>query len=206
VIRSMIVAVLTLAAARMARRALRRGAGQYAEIMAALWGITGLLLTAATANTAKARNTEDRLNALVPRIPVPQPAPATTAGGSGTGSDSSSAASNSAYAMGGGTQISYDPAGSGNNGGQNSQTSGQIGSSSPHTHSMTHYHSSSGDLQNVVNSNQITLNALVPAHNALRGSHVNLIGTVNGLVSDHSQLIADHNNLKQAIINAGVLN
>ena len=203
--RGLIAVLLALLAARMARRALRSGAGQYAEIMAALWQTAGLL-AAATANTAKTRSIESRLNILVPRIPVPQNAPATGAGGAGGGSDTSSGAGNSSYDMGGGTVISYNPGSSGNNGGNSgSTTSNQIGGASPHVHDMTHFHTSSGDLQNMVNATRDSHSALVVTVNQLRNSHGNLVGTVNNLAADHSQLINDHKNLIGALKNTNVL-
>ena len=223
--RKLILTLLAVLAARMAKRALARGAGQYAEIMAALWSLMVLILAAGTANTAKTRNVEDRLNALVPRIPVPQTAPGTSAGGASTGGNSSYSTSNGSYSTSNGsysmssTGISYNPQGSGNDGGNNSVTSGQIGGASAHYHSMTHTHSSSSDLQNLFNALQGSYSNTVPALNALQASHSNLVPAVNALqgsysttvsqlnnlASDHAQLIADHNNLKQAIINSGLL-
>jgi len=150
-VRKLIMTAVALLAVRMAARALKRGAGDYAAITAALWAIAGQLALAGTANTAKTRAVEDRLNALVPRIPVPQTAPGTTA----------------------------------------SETSGQIGGASAHYHSMTHYHTSSGDLQNVFNATQGSYSSTVPA--------------LNDVISDHVQLLADHNNLKAALIASGVL-
>lgn len=183
-VRKLIMTAVALLAVRMAARALKRGAGDYAAITAALWAIAGQLALAGTANTAKTRAVEDRLNALVPRIPVPQTAPGTTASGA-------SATSNSSYSMGGGTNVSYNPSSSGNEGGTNSETSGQIGGASAHYHSMTHYHTSSGDLQNVFNATQGSYSSTVPA--------------LNDVISDHVQLLADHNNLKAALIASGVL-
>lgn len=203
--RKLFLVLLAMLAVRMAARAVRRGAGDYARVSAALWAVAGQMALAGTANTAKARNIEDRLNILVPRIPVPQAEPGTTAGGVAGGSNTSYSGSNTSYSMGGGTQISYDPAGSSNDGGVSSQTSGQIGGASAHYHSMTHHHTSSGDLQNVVNSTQGSFSNLVPAFNALQGSHSNLVPVVNNLVSDHAQLITDHNNLKAALKASGVL-
>jgi hypothetical protein len=156
----LILTLLAALAARMARRTLRRGTGDYAAIMAALWELAGLIAMAA--GTAKSRATESRLNALVPRIPVPQFQPGTTASGVGPM---------------GSTNVAYNPQNSVNEGGNNSSTSGQVGSASPHTHSMTHMHSSSSDLEAVVSN----------------------------LASDHSQLVADHNNLKAALAGTGVL-
>ena len=222
--RKLILVLVLMLAARMAKRTLAREAGPYAEIMAALWRVTGLLLAAGTANTAKTRGLEDRLNLLVPRIPVPQTAPGTSASGTGSSSDGSYSTSNSSYStsngsysMGGGTYVTSNPGG--NDGGTNSVTSGQIGGASAHYHSMTHYHVSSADLQSIFNalqgsySNTVpAVNALqgsysntVPAVNALQSSHAGLVAVTNSLVSDHARLITDHNNLKQAIINSGLL-
>jgi len=183
-VRGLIVILLAMLAARMARRALKHGAGQYAEIMAALFQVTGMLLAASAANTAKARNVEDRLNALVPRVPFPQAAPGTSAGGTAAGT-------NSSYDMGGGLGITYN-SGSGNQGGgPGSSTSGQIGGASAHYHDMTHFHTNSTDLQS--------------AFNALRDSHSALVPAFNNLVNDHAQLITDHNSLKVALVNSGIL-
>jgi hypothetical protein len=225
-VRKLTLILLAMLAARMAKRALARGAGQYAEIMAALWQVTGLLLTASTGNTPKTRNIEDRLNALVPRIPVPQSAPGTSAGGTSGGSNSSYGASNSSYTtsnssygMGGGTSVTYVNTGVGNGGVGGATTSGQVGGAAAHYHTMAHAHTSSGDLEAVFNalrdshSNLVpafnTLrdshSNLVPAVNALQASHSNLVPVVNNLVSDHGQLITDHNNLKTALMNSGVL-
>ncbi len=223
--RKILLILLAMIAARMARRALKRGTGQYAEIMAALWRLTGLILAAGTAGTAKARNTEDRLNALVPRIPVPQPAPGTSASGVASGSNSSYSTSNSSYStsngsysMGGGTQVTSNTQGSDNDGGANSTTSG-ASAGTPHTHSMTHFHTSAADLQNVFNALQGSYSNTIPAYNALQGSYSNtipalnalqgshsaLVPVVNALVNDHAQLITDHNNLKAALVSSGLL-
>jgi hypothetical protein len=157
----LLAALLVMAVAWMARRTLKRETGNYAAIMTGLAELAGLI-AASNAGTAKSRATESRLNALVPRIPVPQFQPGTTASGVGPM---------------GSTNVAYNPQNSVNEGGNNSSTSGQVGSASPHTHSMTHMHSSSSDLEAVVSN----------------------------LASDHSQLVADHNNLKAALAGTGVL-
>lgn len=136
------------------------------------------------AGTAKSRLTEDRLNALVPRIPVPQSDPGQGAGGASTGG-------NSSFSMSGGTTISYNPGSSGNNGGSGSQTSGQIGGASAHVHDMTHYHTNSSDLQTVVNT--------------LQGSYSTTVAQLNTLKDDHNQLVADHTTLRTTLKNTGVL-
>ena len=88
--RKLILLALALLAARMARRALARGAGDYTAIMAALWSLIHMTAMAGTANTAKTRATEARLNAVVARTPTPQATPGTTAaGGQSSGGNSS---------------------------------------------------------------------------------------------------------------------
>jgi hypothetical protein len=77
----LMLTLLAMAAAFMARRALKRGTGDYAALIAGLWVLAGQIAMTGTANTAKARATEARLTALVPRIPVQQTAPGTTASG-----------------------------------------------------------------------------------------------------------------------------
>jgi len=224
--RKLIMIALAMLAVRMAARALRRGSsGDYARVSAALWAIAGQMALAGTANTAKTRNIEDRLNLLVPRIPVPQTAPSTGAnGGQSSGGNSSYSTSNSSYStsngsysMGGGTAVTSNPGG--NDGGSNSNTSGQIGGAAAHYHSMTHYHVSSADLQNIFNALQGSYSNTIPALNALQGSYSNTIpalnqlqssysatiSQLNSLAADHNQVVADHNNLKQAIINSGLL-
>jgi hypothetical protein len=224
--RRLIMIALALLAVRMAARALRRAGGDYAQVMAALWAIAGQLALAGTANTAKTRNIEDRLNLLVPRIPVPQSQPVTGAGGgTSSGGNSSYSATNSSYSTTNGsysmgsTVIGYNPQGSSNDGGNSSSTSGQIGGASAHYHSMTHYHTSSSDLQNLfnalqgsysstvpaVNALQGSYSGLVPAVNALQGSYSTTISSLNNLASDHNQLVADHNALKAAVVATGLL-
>ena len=210
--RKLILFVLALLAVRMAARALRRSGGDYARVSAALWAIAGQLALAGTANTAKTRALEDRLNLLVPRIPVPQAQPGTGAGGGqSSGGNSSYSTSNGSYSTSNGsysmgsTGISYNPQGSGNDGGNSSVTSGQIGGASAHYHSMTHMHSSSSDLQDLFNALQGSYSSTVPAVNALQGSYSTTITGLNALMADHNQLVADHNNLKATLVSSGIL-
>jgi hypothetical protein len=223
--RKLILFVLALLAVRMAARALRRGGGDYARVSAALWAIAGQLALAGTANTAKTRALEDRLNLLVPRIPVPQAQPGTGAGGGqSSGGNSSYSTSNGSYSTSNGSYsmgsvvIGYNPQGSGNDGGNSSTTSG-ASAGTAHTHSMTHYHTSSSDLQSLfnalqgsysntvpaVNALQSSYSSTIPAVNALQASYSTTITGLNGLMADHNQLVADHNALKQAIVNSGLL-
>ena len=184
-IRKLIMAALALLAARMARRSLRREAGPYAEITAALWQVTGMLLTASTPSTAKTRSIQNRLNAIIPSIPTPQATPgASAAGGQSSGG-------NSSFSMGGGTNITYN-SGSGNQGGgPGSNTSGQIGGAAAHTHDMTHFHTSSTALENDFNT--------------LQGSYSGTIAKLNSLMTDHNNLVADVASLKATLKASGVL-
>lgn len=138
---------------------------------------------ASAASSPKTRSVEDRLNAIVPRVPVPKNDPGQNANGATTGG-------NTSFGMNGGTQVTYS-AGSGNNGGSNSQTSGQIGGASAHVHDMTHYHTSSSDLQTVFN--------------ALRDSYSTTVSQLNGLSGDHNQLVSDHSTLRSTVKATGVL-
>jgi hypothetical protein len=202
--RKLFLILLALLAARMAKRALARGAGQYAEIMAALWSLTSMIAATGTVNTSKAYNIEQRVNALVPRIPVPQPSPATGAAGAPGGSNSSYSTSNGSYSMGV-INCTANSGSSNQGGGPGSNTSGQIGGASAHYHDMTHYHTTASDLESTFNALQGTMSTLVPAFNTLQGSHSSLVPVVNALAADHSQLVTDHNNLKTALVNANVL-
>ena len=183
--RKIILLALALLAARMARRALARGAGDYTAIMAALWSLIHMTAMAGTANTAKTRATEARLNAVVARTPTPQAAPGTTAaGGQASGG-------NSSFSMGGGTNITYN-SGSGNQGGgPGSNTSGQIGGAAAHYHDMTHYHTDSTALDSIFN--------------ALQGSYSGTISHLNSLMTDHNNLVADVTSLKSALKASGIL-
>jgi hypothetical protein len=202
--RKLFLTGLALLAAYMARRALRRGAGDYAEIMSALWTLTSMIAATGTVNTSKAYNIEQRVNALVPRIPVPQPAPATGAGGTAAGSNSSYSTTNSSYSMGV-INATANSGSSNQGGGPGSNTSGQIGGAAAHVHDMTHYHTSSADLEGVFNTLQGSYSNTIPALNALQASHSSLVPVVNNLVTDHGKLLTDHNNLKTALINANIL-
>jgi len=210
----------------------------FAVLAAALAWLTTWLpaaIAAVPAAAEKAYAVEDRLNALVPKIPSPKAAPAAHSDSTSGPGDGSYSASNSSYAMGGGTLVSYNPQGSGNNGGSNSNTSGvgapaytggadnggvtsgQIGGASQHyhdmshahgndhDHSMTHYHTSSGDLQNVVNSTQGSHTTLVSTVNALKSSHSSLVSSMQGLQASHAALSDRHNELLTALKNTKLL-
>ena len=225
--RKLILIALALLAVRMAARALRRGgAGDYASVSAALWALAGQLALAGTANTAKTRALEDRLNLLVPRIPVPQSQPGTGAGGGqASGGNSSYSTSNSSYSTTNGSysmgvvNATANSGSSNQGGGPGSNTSGQIGGAAAHYHDMTHYHTSSADLEGVFNALQASYSNTVPALNQLQASHSALVPTVNtlqasysttitnlnNLMSDHNQLVTDHNALKAAVVATGLL-
>jgi hypothetical protein len=109
-------------------------------LLAMIWGTA-----MSTTNTAKARNTEQRVSGLVTAVVGLKSQQGTFAGFSGA---------NQSQAMPGGMIITYNPQNSANEGGNNSQTSGQIGGAAAHVHSMTHYHTESVDLQTNVNKLQ----------------------------------------------------
>lgn len=138
--RKAVMILLALAAIRLLPRTLRREA-RALELFTVLFQMAAM----ATANTSKAYSTEKRVGTVEGKVGTMQSQRGTFAGFSG---------SNSSFPMAGGTVIGYNPQGSGNNGGDSSQTSGQIGGASAHYHSMTHYHTSSTDLQNVFNALQ----------------------------------------------------
>ncbi len=167
------------------------------------WSLPYAVMPPSATAMEKARAVEKRLNAVVGQIPAPQDMPATASDSSYSASDGSSSASNSSYStsnssygMSGGTQVTYT-AGSGNNGGgSGSQTSGQIGGASAHVHDMTHYHTSSSDLQSVFNALRDSHSNLVPAFNTLRDSHSDLVPTVNTLRGSHGNLVTAVNALR----------
>jgi hypothetical protein len=185
--------MLAAAAAWLARRALRRAA-PYAEVMSALWAACGLLLLAGTANTAKTRAVEDRLNALVPRIPVPQAAPATgAAGGQASGGNSSYSTSNGSYSTSNG---SYSVAG------QNT-IPGAPGGANAAWYSAVN--ATVGALFGAFNAIQSSYSNTIPAINALQGSYSTTISSLNSLVADHNALVTDHKNLKTTLTSSGIL-
>ena len=178
--------MLAAAAAWLARRALRRAA-PYAEVMSALWAACGLLLLAGTANTAKTRAVEDRLNALVPRIPVPQAAPATgAAGGQASGGNSSYSTSNGSYSVAGQNTIPGAP------GGANAAWYSAV-------------NATVGALFGAFNAIQSSYSNTIPAINALQGSYSTTISSLNSLVADHNALVTDHKNLKTTLTSSGIL-
>ncbi len=220
--RKIVLLALAMLAARMARRALARGGGDYAAVISALWELASLILAAGTANTAKTRNIEDRLNLLVPRIPVPQAAPVTGAnGGQSSGGNSSYSASNSSYST---SNSSYSTSNSSYNfsngipGGGTFTVDGTNwlvamqdalnelqGSYSNTVPAVNALQGSYSNTVPALNALQASHSNLVPAVNALQGSYSTTIAQLNNMAADHNSLVSDHNNLKQAIINSGLL-
>src|ERR1035437_10059799 len=199
--------MLAAAAAWLARRALRRAA-PCAEVMSALWAACGLLLLAGTANTAKTRAVEDRLNALVPRIPVPQAAPATgAAGGQASGGNSSYSTSNGSYSTSNG---SYSVAGQytipGAPGGANAAwyyaVNATVGALFGAFNAIQSSYSSTTP---AINALQSSYSSTIPAINALQGSYSTTISSLNSLVADHNALVTDHKNLKTTLTSSGIL-
>lgn len=199
--RKIFLIALAFLAARMAGRALRREA----EVISLLWTLVQSIAVAGTANTAKTRSVEERVSAVViPRLPIQQFSPGPAGDSSSNATNTSYTTSNGSFSMGGGTLVTSD-SGSGNNGGSSSLTSGQIGGASAHVHSMTHYHVSNVDLQNIFNALQGTMSNVVPMVNQLRSSHSDLVGTVNQLRSSHTNLISSHNTLISKLGSANIL-
>src|ERR1035437_8077116 len=206
--------MLAAAAAWLARRALRRAA-PCAEVMSALWAACGLLLLAGTANTAKTRAVEDRLNALVPRIPVPQAAPATgAAGGQASGGNSSYSTSNGSYSTSNGSYSTsngiYSVAGQntipGAPGGANaawySAVNATVGALFGAFNAIQSSYSSTIP---AINALQGSYSSTIPAINALQGSYSTTISSLNSLVADHNALVTDHKNLKTTLTSSGIL-
>jgi len=126
-----------------------------AALVVLIW-LTGLAVTA-PGNTAKARNTEDRVNAMVPLTATTANTANANAAAVGTlqsqaGSVPSPSGTNTSYPMPGGFDVTYAVSTT-NNGGNNSTTSSSSAGTA-HTHSMTHLHTNTNDLQDVVNQIQ----------------------------------------------------
>lgn len=145
--RKAVMILLALLALRLLPKAVRREA-RALELFTVLFQMAAM----AAANTSKAYSTEKRVSTAEQNIGGLKNTVSTIQGQQGTFSGFSG--SNNSYSMGGGTEVTYDPSSSGNEGGNNSHTSGQIGGAAAHYHDMTHHHSSSGDLQNVFNALQ----------------------------------------------------
>ncbi len=206
--RKLILLALAAIAARMGRRALARGGGEYAAVMSALWELAGLILAAGTAGTAKTRAVEDRLNLLVPRIPVPQAAPVPGSnGGQSSGGNSSFSNSNSAFTTG---NSSYSIAGQNSvsaPGGSYSQAWAQqvqatIGTLFPAFNAIQGSYSNTIPAFNALVG---SYSATVPAFNALQASYSGTIANLNALVADHNQLVNDHQNLITTLKNTRVI-
>jgi hypothetical protein len=98
-----------------------------------------------TATHSKAVSTENRVNNLVGDVSTTNKNVAKITSQQGTFGGFSGV--NQSQSMPSGMVVTYDPSNSGNEGGSNSSTSGQIGGAAAHTHSMTHKHTESSDLQ-----------------------------------------------------------
>lgn len=120
-----------------------------------------------TATHSKAVNTENRVNKLVGDVSTTNANVAKITSQQGTFAGFSGA--NQSQAMPSGMVVTYDPTNSSNEGGSNSSTSGQIGGAAAHTHSMTHKHTESADLQ--------------AKFNALQSSFADICGRLNVLYS-----------------------
>ena len=120
-----------------------------------------------TATHSKAVSTENRLNTLVGSVSTTNANVATLKSAQGTFGGFSGA--NQSQSMPSGLTVTYDPSNSGNEGGSNSSTSGQIGGAAAHTHSMTHKHTESADLQ--------------AKFNALQSSFSDICGRLNSMYS-----------------------
>jgi hypothetical protein len=183
---------------------------------ALLWWLPAAIMPPMVTAADKAYAVEDRLNALVPKIPSPKAAPAAHSDNTSSPGDGSYSASNSSYGMGGGTVLSYNPGGSGNNGGASGSptsngttgggytggasnggvTSGQIGGASQHYHDMSHAHGDNHahDMTHYHTSSG-TLQDVV---NSTQGSHTALVSAVNSLKNSHSALVSDMQGLKSS--------
>lgn len=117
------------------------------------------------ANTSKAVNTEQRVNNLVGSVSTTNKNVATITSQQGTFGGFSGA--NQSGSMPGGMVVTYDPSNSSNEGGSNSSTSGQIGGAAAHTHSMTHKHTDSADLQAKFNALQASFSDICGRLNTL---------------------------------------
>ena len=171
-IRRLCLIVLALLAARMAAKAVRREA----EVISLLWTLIQMTASAGSSGTAKARSTEDRLNAAMPRIPWPQP----------TQSD----ATNNSFGLSSGTDGigNQDNGGSTSNNGTGSVggsdnggvTSGQIGGASQHYHDMSHSHPGGSHQHSMVHGH--VYGNLASDFNVLRNSHSDLLVSHNAIV------------------------
>lgn len=127
-----------------------------------------------TATHSKAVSTENRLNNLVGDVSTTNKNVATITSQQGTFAGFSGA--NQSQSMPSGLTVTYDPGNSSNEGGSNSQTSGQIGGASAHVHSMTHKHTESADLQAKFNALQASFadicGRLNSMYNALRAAKI----------------------------------
>jgi hypothetical protein len=149
--------------------------------------------------TAKSRNTEARLNAVMPRIPNPQPNPGGATNSSYGFSNGVGHAGNSAYKV----STSWNSVASpGDNGGV---TSGQIGGAPGHYHNMSHGHyygNAAADFNTFVDS---TTNAINEHNNNMDWIAGPLIQALNVLQGDHSALMAAHNDIVNRLANANIL-
>lgn len=118
-----------------------------------------------TATHAKAVSTEQRVNNLVGSVSTTNKNVATIT--SQQGSFGGFSGANQSQSLPSGLTVTYDPGNSGNEGGSNSSTSGQIGGAAAHTHSMTHKHTESADLQAKFNALQSSFSDICGRLNAM---------------------------------------
>jgi hypothetical protein len=234
-IRKLALILLALVAARMARRALRREA----EVVSLLWTLIQVTAGSATmppssANTAKARSTEDRLSALIPRVPVPQASPGPATNNSYGATNNSYGPSNSSYTSGNNSyddgdsnqgNIMGDQYGAGIPGGGTFTADGTAWLQGLQNQFNNHVSDTAGTVtrtNNLINGHNALRDsysstvsafnahigdhgALVNTVSALRTDHSNLITAFNALRSDHSNLITQHNGLVTTLQNTNLL-
>ena len=155
-----------------------------------------LWMAAPPGNTAKTRNTEDRLNQVMPRIPWPQADPGPSYNSSYPPGNSSWTSGNSSY-----------PTGAGVSGSDTTWSSNQGSGTTnpwPHAHTISHSHNL-GSFQSDFNQLRQSYSDTVSAFNNHIGDHGNLVVTVQNLRASYSQLVTDHNDLVNRLGNANIL-
>jgi len=146
-----------------------------------------LWMAAPTGNTAKTRNTEDRLNTAMPRIPWPQPY-------DGPAVNNSFGPGNTSYTSG---NYSYPISSSADSigGPDNGNSSWPLGGApTAHYHSIAHGHYY-GNLANDFNNLRNSYSDTVKAFNDHIGDHGNLVVAIATLRADHTNLLNMHNGL-----------
>lgn len=167
---------------------------------AALW------MAAPPGNTAKTRNTEDRLNQAMPRIPWPQNYDGPTTNNSYPPGNSSYMSGNSSYPTGAGVS-GADNGWSGAASGYN--TSSWAGTPS-HNHTIDHSHTighshNLGSFQSDFNVLRNSYSDTVSAFNTHIADHGNLVVAVQNLRNDHSNLLDTHNQLMSRLYYSNIL-